>query len=469
MKNFHSYTFLNPQAILFVFALFLFSSLKLNAQGKDDEHHFMGINSNKFDSVEKWSYHFQFTSILQGHSNFNSPYSGTNSLMDTNETALSLTSTLYLGRKLWKGAAIFVNPEIAGGKGMSYALGLAGAANGETFRIGSPAPAFYIARVFFQQHFALNSNKEYQEGDLNQLGDHIPSSRISISAGKFSIADFFDDNSYSHDPRSEFMNWSLMSNGAWDYPANTRGYTWGAVIEFVKPSYAVRVSDVLVPLNANGPNLDQDLSKTHGITIEFEKKLKIKNHIGSIKLLAFHNVSRAPSYNLAVSNMANGDSSLNEIIAGKKTGTNFDGLKYGFGLNFCQELTNNIGIFARLGWNDGQTATWAFTEIDQSASAGVSIKAAKIKRPEDVFGIAFVANGISPQHISYLNAGAYGFIIGDGKLPHYGYEQILETFYKIRLAKTLWATLDYQYIANPAYNKDRGPVHVFAVRGHVEF
>ncbi len=469
MKKTCSHKLIKIQTFCFVFVLFLFSSAKINAQGKDDEHHFMGTNSNKFDSVEKWSYHFQTTGIMQGHSNFNSPYAGTNSLQDTNEMALSVTSTLFLGRKLWKGAAVFVNPEIAGGKGMSYALGLAGAANGETFRIGSPAPAFYIARAFFQQHIALSSKCEYQDADCNQLGDHVPASRISISAGKFSIADYFDDNSYSHDPRSEFMNWSLMSNGAWDYPANTRGYTWGAVIELVTPSFAIRVSDVLVPQVANAPNLDQDISKTHGFTAEIEKKLKIKTHPGSIKFLVFHNVSRAPSYNTAVNNMANGDSSLNGVIQGKKLGTTFDGLKYGFGINFCQELTNNIGVFARASWNDGHTATWAFTEIDQSASAGFSIKATKIKRPDDVFGIAFVANGISQDHINYLNAGGYGFIIGDGKLPHYGYEQILETFYKIKLAKTLWITLDYQYIANPAYNADRGAVNVFAVRGHVEF
>ncbi len=454
--------------LLVIFLVLLFSVTKLNAQGPDDEKHFMGVNSNKLDSIEKWSYHFQTTSIMQGHGKRNSQYAGVNSLQDSAETALSLTTTLFLGRKLWKGAAVFVNPEIAGGKGMSYALGLAGAANGETFRIGSPAPAFYIARAFFQQHIALNSNREYQDGDKNQLGDKIPESRITISAGKFSIADYFDDNSYSHDPRTEFMNWSLMSNGAWDYPANTRGYTWGCVVELVKPGYAIRISDVLVPQIANAPRLDDKISKTHGFTAEFEKKLKIKNHTGSIKLLVFNNQSRAPSYTMATNNMMQGDSSLNEVIQGKKLGTRFNGLKYGFGINFCQELTNDIGVFARVSWNDGHTATWAFTEIDQSASAGLSIKATKIKRADDVFGIAYVANGISKDHINYLNAGGYGFIIGDGKLPHYGYEQILETYYKIKLAKTLWITLDYQYIANPAYNKDRGAVNVFAVRGHVE-
>lgn len=451
------------------FVSVLFFSTQLFAQTKEDEHHFMGTNFNKLDSSQKWSFHFQLTTIKMMHGNFKSPYAGTNSLQDTSESATSLTTTFYLGRKLWKGAAVYFNPEVAGGKGMSYALGLAGAANGETFRIGSPKPKLYIARLFFQQHIALNSEKEFQEANQNQLGEKIPSSRITLSAGKFSVADFFDDNGYSHDPRNEFMNWSLMSNGAWDYAANTRGYTWGAVVEFVKPGYAIRLSSVMVPQYANGPVLDPAYDKAHAETIELEKKIKIKHHRGSFKFLAFQNTSRGPSYNTAVCNMAKGDSSLNEVIQGKALGTKFTGLKYGFGVNFSQELSNSLGIFSRLGWNDGQTATWAFTEIDQTACLGISIKGTKIKRPDDVFGCALVANGISSQHISYLNAGGYGFIVGDGKLPHYGFEQILETFYKISIANLVWIALDYQYVVNPGYNKERGPVHILGLRGHLEF
>ncbi|MGZ3862143.1 MAG: carbohydrate porin [Bacteroidia bacterium] len=439
------------------------------SQTKKDEDHFMGLNLNKFDSAQKWSLHFQLTTIRMQHGDFRSVYSGENSLQDTAEAATSLTTTLYLGRKLWKGAAIYFNPEVAGGKGLSYALGLAGAANGETFRIGSPKPKLYVARAFFQQHFALGNKNEYQEANQNQLGENIPSSRITISLGKFSVADFFDENGYSHDPRSEFMNWSLMSNGAWDYAANTRGYTWGGVVEMVNPRYAVRLSSVMVPLYANGPVLDKELDKAHAETIELEKKLKFKNHNGSLKILGFHNVSRAPLYNTAIAGMANGDSSLNRVIQGKKLGTEFTGLKYGFGINFSQELTDNFGIFSRIGWNDGQTSTWAFTEIDQTACLGVSFKGGKIKRPDDVFGCAFVANGLSQPHINYLNAGGYGFIVGDGKLPHYGYEQIVEAFYKLSIANLIWLTLDYQYVVNPAYNKDRGPVNILGVRGHIEF
>jgi hypothetical protein len=393
-----------------------------------------------------------------------------NSLQDTSEYALSTTATFFLGRKLWKGAAFFFNPEVAGGKGMSYALGLAGASNGETFRIGSPAPAIYVARAFIQQHIALPDSKdEQQDPDQNQLADKVPSSRITISAGKFSIADFFDDNAYSHDPRSEFMNWALMSNGAWDYPANTRGYTWGLAVELIKPTWALRASSVMVPVRANGNVMDVNVDKANSQTIEFEKKIKLKGHPGSIRVLAFYNNSSAPSYREAINAIHNGDTSLVPVFMGKKPGAHYGGVKYGFGLSAWQELSSTIGVFARASWNDGATATWAFTEIDHSASAGISITPTFIKRPGDEFGLAGVINDISQDHYEYLALGGYGFMLGDGKLPNFGYETIVETYYKLKLTSSFWLTADYQFVMNPGYNADRGPVHIFSGRMHVEF
>jgi hypothetical protein len=453
-----------PAILFFLFAL----CIKASAQGSDEQTHFLGAHSNAFDSTEKWSYHFQLTSIGQGHQRFYSKYSGPNSLRDSDETALSLTSTLFLGRKLWKGAAVFFNPELAGGKGISYALGLAGAANGETFRVGTPEPKLYVARAFFQQHITLGKGNEYQDGESNQLSGYVPASRITISAGKFSIADFFDDNAYSHDPRSEFLNWSLMSNGAWDYPANTRGYTWGAVVELINPKWSVRASSVMVPVKANGNVFDQNIGKAHAETVELERKLKINNHPGAFRILAFENFSSAPSYSTAIKAMKEGDTSLVSIISGKAPGFDYGRIKYGFGFSYWQELTNTLGIFARGSWNNGTSCTWAFTEIDQSVSGGISVKASAIKRKDDVFGLAAVVNGISNDHIAYLNAGGYGFMLGDGKLTHYNEEMIMETFYKIKIASTLWATLNYQLVLNPGYNADRGPVNIFGVRVHVE-
>jgi high affinity Mn2+ porin len=469
VKNLVLYKLKSTRILFVIFALFSFSD-NLRAQGNDNEPHHLGINKNKFDSVEKWSYHFQLTTIMQAHPGFNALYSGKNSLQDTSESALSLTTTFFLGRKLWKGAAVYFNPEIAGGSGVSYALGLAGAANGETFRIGSPAPRIYVARAFIQQHFAIGGSKtERQNSDQNQLADSLPASRITISAGKFSLADFFDDNAYSHDPRSEFMNWALMSNGAWDYPANTRGYTWGGVIELIKPGFAIRVSSSLVGLKANGPTMDVNITKAHAETIEFEKKLNINGHPGSVRVLAFENFSSAPSYKNAIHDMENGDSNLVAVASGAKPGPYYGGLKYGFGISAWQELSKTVGVFMRAGWNDGKTVTWAFTEIDRSVSAGLSFTPTFIKRPNDEMGIAAVVNDISQDHYNYLNLGGYGFMLGDGRLTNYGNETIIEYFYKVRLTSSFWLTADYQFIMNPGYNKDRGPVHVFAGRLHIEF
>ncbi|HEX4852187.1 MAG TPA: carbohydrate porin, partial [Puia sp.] len=201
-----------------------------------------------------WNFHFQVTGIIQAHPSFNSPYSGQNSLTPNGERAFSITSSIYLGRKLWKGASLFFNPEMAGGKGIGSTLGIAGFPNGETFRIGNPEPVVYVARVFIQQQIALDKdNYEYISDDQNQFPEKLPASRITLSLGKFGLADFFDDNEVSHDPRTDFMNWAFMNNGAYDYAANTRGYTLGFVAEYIKPTWALRFGSALMPTYANGP------------------------------------------------------------------------------------------------------------------------------------------------------------------------------------------------------------------------
>lgn len=421
------------------------------------------------DTTKKWSYHFQLTAITQSHPSFKAKYSGDNSLSNEAENqALSITTTLYTDRLLWKNAAIYGNAEIAGGSGISSAKGIAGFPNGETFRIGSADPKLYIARLYFQQHFTLNNTAyEEVEDDFNQVAGKIPSSRITLSAGKISLSDFFDNNKYSHDPRTQFMNWSLMSNGAWDYPADTRGYTQGIVAELIEPEWALRLSGVAVPKKANGLQLDYNLTKAYALTIEAEKSWH-KRHPGALRLLAFRNASQAPTYNTTINEVKTGDSTSVDVYTGEKEWKRYGGIKYGIGINAEQEIAKSIGAFFKASWNDGKTATWAFTEIDRSISAGISIKGNSWKRKEDNIGIAQVINGISKDHRSFLDAGLYGFIIGDGKL-NYGAESITELYYQARIAKTLYASFDYQFVNNAAYNKDRGPLHVFAIRGHVEF
>ena len=421
------------------------------------------------DSNANWSYHFQLTVINQTHPSFQAKYSGTNSLINESESKkLSVTSTLFLGRKLWKNAALYFNPEIAGGSGLSSAKGIAGFPNGEIFRIGSTDPKLYIARLYFQQHFALKNSGYAKVGPtINQVDSMLPTSRITITAGKISMADFFDNNSYSHDPRSQFLNWSLMSNGAWDYPADTRGYTQGLVVALVKPGWAVRLSSVLVPRKANGLQLDYKVTKAHAETIEIEKNWTAKRP-GAIRLLAFRNVSQAPTYSTTLAAVKLGDSSSVPVYTGDQEWKIYGGVKYGIGINAEQELSDMAGVFFKASWNDGKTATWAFTEIDHSVSAGINIKGKGWKRADDNIGIAQVINGISSQHQQFLNAGMYGFIVGDGKL-NYGSESITEVYYQAKIASSFFITADYQFVQNPAYNKDRGPVHIFAIRGHVQF
>jgi hypothetical protein len=423
------------------------------------------------DSNSHWSVHFQMTVIDQIHTDFHAAYSGNNSFADTVEPgATSVTSTLFIGRKLWKGATFYFNPELSGGRGLSSALGMAGALNGETYRIGDPSPVVSIARGYLQQLIPLGGTDSVSlDNGKNQVGMKVPANRLVITGGKFSISDFFDNNSYSHDPRTQFLNWALMSNGAWDYPANTRGYTFGVVAELIKPKWALRLSSVSVPVIANHSEMEYVFGKAHSETIEFQQNMTLGKQPGIIRLLFSYTASRAPSYQQGLHALEDGDTALLNVISGNGKATTYGGTKTGIGLNVEQQITDDIGIFARAGWNDGKHVTWAFTEIDQTFMAGLNFKGTQWNRENDVAGIAGVVNGISADHRAFLKAGGYGFIIGDGNL-NYGHESILEAYYNAKLFDHVWLTFDYEFVHNPGYNKDRsGPVNVFGVRGHVEF
>ncbi|MBN9381381.1 MAG: carbohydrate porin [Chitinophagaceae bacterium] len=425
--------------------------------------------SNGADELLKdsgWSYHFQFTGIVQGHPTFHAPYNGQNSLKPEHERAYSVTSTAYLGRRLWKGAAIYFNPEMAGGKGIGSTLGIAGFPNGETFRIGNPEPTVYVARIFLRQHISLDKDHfEDLMNDANQVTERVSTSRITLTAGKFSVGDFFDNSSISHDPRSDFMNWAFMNNGAYDYAANTRGYTYGFVAEYVRPGWTLRLGTALEPTFSNGPELDWHYTHTNSENLELEKRYSLHGHKGTIRLLTFYNVNKGPKYQQAIATKQNGTDTSMDVIYGKEYGNK----KYGFGINAEQEFSNIVSAFFRLGWNDGKNATWAFAEIDNTISGGIRIYGNNWKRSSDNIGVALLSNGISKDHRDFLAAGGYGFMIGDGQLPHYSRENIAELFYQCKLFYNLWITLDYQFVDHPAYNQDRGPVHVFSGRAHIEF
>ena len=410
---------------------------------------------------KNWNLHAQATVIPQYHFPFSAAYTGTNSLLTEETAKTSFTATLYLGRRLWKNAAIYFNPELAGGSGLSKALGIAGFVNGETFRIGSPQLKLFLARLYIEQRIALGKDLSTDEDDLNQLQGKTPARYLSFRLGKYSLADFFDDNAYSHDPRTHFMNWSLMSNGAWDYPANTRGYTEGLVVEYHAPRFAARASASALPTTANGPDLDLDFSRSLGLTLELEKTYWVNKRKGIIHLLMFRNETKMGNYRDAVK----ASPTHPDITSVREYGHT----KTGICFSWEQELSGKLGAFLRAGWNDGNNETWVFTEIDQNLSGGIVIQGSAWKRKPDLIGFAFSLNGISSPHLDYLRAGGYGFIIGDGYL-NYSREFILESYYQFAIPKWHIAlSPDYQFVLQPAYNKDRGPVHVIGLRFHVEF
>ena len=408
---------------------------------------------------QRWNAHFQTTLIGQWHPDFKAAYTGVNSLQTHEIPRLSVTATVFFGLRLWKGAEIYFNPEVSGGEGFSQTAGLAGATNGETFRVGSATPKVYVARLFLRQYVALSKDYEWQENKINQLRVKRPVSYLSFLVGRINIADYFDNNSVAHDARKQFINWGLMGNGAWDYPANTRGYTYGFVAEWVKKRWAVRYGIATVPTSANASDMNFDLSKASAHTIEAEGGWSIKGLEGKLRILGFSNFANMGNYRTATL------MDTPDIIATRR----YTRSKFGFGINAEQQVTPYTSVFAKYSWNDGQNETWMFTEMDQSFSAGVSTTGKYWKRPTDNMGLAILVSGLSDPHRAYLAKGGYGFIIGDGKL-NYAPEFVVEWYYSLAVYKQyLFISPDYQFIVNPAYNKDRGPVHALGVRVHAEF
>jgi high affinity Mn2+ porin len=434
----------------FVIAIIVLNALPIFAQ-----------TSVKDTNASDWSFHFQQTMIMQYHPDFGAKYSGQNSLDTSEPVQTSITSTFFIGRKLWRGAELYFNPELSGGNGLSGVKGIAGFPNGETFRIGDPSPQLTVARFFIRQTFAFSDQDTIFIDDINQLGGRQPLKRLTIIVGKISMTDFFDNNTYSHDPRTQFMNWALMSNGAWDYPANTRGYTWGVITELSLSPWAFRLSGAMVPTEANMSEMDGNIAQANSETIEIERLYELGTQHGVIRTLGYYTEARMGSYAQTLQ-LPQGQI---DIVNTREYGRT----KYGFGINIEHAFSENVGLAIRAGWNDGAAETWMFTEIDRTISTALLLDGSLWHRKGDNLGVALLLNGISQDHKDYLKAGGYGFIIGDGAL-NYTPEFITELFYAFSLPEFhLSLTPDYQFVLHPAYNADRGPVHVFGMRAHVAF
>ncbi len=407
---------------------------------------------------ETWNLYWQATSIGQYHPGFPSPYQGPLSLFPHPEAEDSLTSTFFFGYRLARNTQFYFNPELAGGRGFSGTDGIANFPNGEMPRVASATPTPYIARLYITQDFGFGEARAYFESGINQLAGSRPATRYSVTVGRFSMEDFFDDNRYSHDPRTQFMGWAAMYNGAWDYPADTRGYTWGWVHEFHTPRWSVRYGSGGVPTVANGMHFDRRIFRDRGDVFEGDVNVRA----GTVRLLSYINHADSGTYAQAI-RLAEQTGTKPNINLTDRPGT----VKYGFGLSADQELVKGVGVFTRLGWNDGKTQSFMFTPIDRLASGGVSVNGAWWRRPNDTVATAITVSGISSVHALYLERGGLDFMIGDGTL-RYGPEYASETYYSAEVWPGVFVSADLQHITNPAYNRDRGPVWVASLRLHIE-
>jgi len=411
---------------------------------------------------EAYGAKFQATYVWQRKYPFGAAYTGTNSLIPEIEKSYSFTATAALGARLWKGGEIYLDPELSQGVPLSHLTGLGGFTNGEIARTTGPTPTLYAARAFLRQTWGLGGDREAAESDANQLAGSVERRRLVLTAGKLSLQDLFDDNAYSHDPRTQFLNWSLMTYGAWDFAADARGYSWGVALEYFHDDWALRAGRFLMPKQSNGLALNPRIFYSFGDQVELERAHSLWGQAGKVRVLAYRNQADMGGYRDSLSDAA-ASGGTPDLATSRKKRT-----KYGFGVNLEQSLSGDVGAFARASWNNGEAETFAFTEIDRSISAGILIKGSTWNRASDSLGIAFVRNGISGPHRDYLAAGGLGFFIGDGQLG-YRTEDVFEAFYSLGVVKDVWVSLDFQRIFDPAYNADRGPVSVASARLHYGF
>jgi hypothetical protein len=412
--------------------------------------------------------------IFQADGPFHSPYEGTNSFIGRGEYKTSLLGTLYLAAQVRRDPKTetdaLLNLESAGGRGLSEALGLAGFTNLDVVRNPNLGPVPYMARAQLHQTIGFTDKLIDSPRTPFSLATQVPERRLEFYVGKMSLPDYFDINSIGSDSHLQFMNWSVDNNGAWDYAADTRGYTYAAVAEYDDKVWSARYAVALMPTVANGIDLVWNLRQASGQNMEFELRKSVVGNLlpsdrkGVVRVLSYVNHAHMGLYRVANQAYLSGEDPTPEITKHETYGA----VKYGFTLNAEQELTTNIRIFGRFGWNEGQHESFAYTEDDQTFEFGGDYSGRAWSRPYDKLGVAFVTNAIKADHQAYLGFGGLGFLLGDGKL-NYAREDILESYYNLHAWRGMYYALDLQYINHPGYNQDRGPVLVESVRMHVDF
>jgi hypothetical protein len=409
----------------------------------------------------RWWLSGQLNLIGQAHDTFTSPYQGENSFRAPAESALSEVWTIYTGVQLTRHTELLFDVESAGGRGLSDAVGIAGFTDLDVVRNPTLGSAPYLARLMVRQIIGFGSaTTKATRGPLS-LATELPAHRLEIRAGKIGMVDFFDLNSVGGDSHQQFTNWTIDNNGAYDYAADTRGYTWGAIVEYDAPGWSLRGAEALMPKVANGIDMDWNITRARGENLEFE----LRPRDGFVlRALAYLNHANMGSYDEAIQIFRAGVGTRPDLEATRQQGRK----KYGFGGNVEDALGHGVRVFARTGWNEGHNESFAYTEVNDSVQGGADVSGGPWKRAQDRAGIAAVSNGLSAEHREYLALGGLGFLLGDGAL-RYGREDIVETYYTAHVVRGVSASAGAQYIVHPGYNQDRGPVLVGALRLHVDF
>lgn len=410
-------------------------------------------------SEQSWNWHVQNTDIVDGHPAYPAKYSGPNSLRSDSELQETVSLDLLLGARLWQGAEAHIDGLMWQGFGFTRTLGIEAFPNAEAYRVGTMVPNVVFSRVFIRQAIGLGGETEAVEDDALHLAGQQDVSRLTFTIGKFSAKDIFDNNAYANDQRSQFMSWALVANEAWDYPADSLGFTTGAAAELNQPHWTARYGFFQVPRVSNGLAQDSSYLRAWAMVSELEGRWTFLEHPGAVRLLGYLNRAHMGSYQEVLDNPG---------LGGNITLTRAYRYKYGFGLNIEQEIVKGLGAFSRIGWSDGRNEAWMYSDVDHSASIGLSVNGRFWNRTNDTFGVAGVLSGASHVHRDFLAAGGTGILAGDGAL-NYALEQSIETYYDCQVWKTIHLAFDYQFINHPAFNRDRGPVSVFGGRLHWEF
>jgi high affinity Mn2+ porin len=401
--------------------------------------------------LDWFALHGQTTFVGQYAFPFRAPYHGPNSL-DSNAGRETWDLTAYAGIRLWEGAELWVNPEIDQGFGLSSTLGIAGFPSGEAYKIGASVPYARLPRMFVRQTIDLGGDTEKVEAGINQFAGSQTTDRLVITVGKFSVSDIFDTISYAHNPREDFMNWALVDAGTFDYAADAWGYTYGAAIEWYRGNWTLRGGLFDLSIVPNSTDLDPRFGQFQWVG-EIEHRHQLWGLPGNVAVNGFLTRGRMGSFEDAIllAQITGGPADIAAVRRYNSRG--------GVSVLAEQQLSSDLGIFARAGWANGNIEPYEFTDIDRTVAAGLSLKGTQWGRPDDTVGLAGIVNGISAVHQAFLNAGGLGILVADGQLPNAGSENIIEMYYSLPVFS--WrVTFDYQFIANPAYNRDRGPVSI---------